>query len=174
MAANSTTVILAHGAWADGSSWGKVILPLEQRGLRVIAAPIPLTSLTDDITALGRAINRTSGPMTLAAHAYAGGVISAVKHGARASWDGRDRNRKTICAITVGRGVQLEGIDMRYLVIAAVMAVGLGVFGIGGASAAPANGKVISDGAQHASNITKVWGGCDRGWHRNRWGRCVP
>ena len=80
MPANSTTVILTHGAWADGSSWGKVILPLERHGLRVIAAPIPLTSLTDDVAALGRAIERTSGPVTLAAHAYAGGVISAVKH----------------------------------------------------------------------------------------------
>ena len=92
----------------------------------------------------------------------------------RASGDGRDRNQKTICAIAVGRGVQLEGIDMRYLVIAAVMAAGLGVFGMGGASAASANGKVISDGAQQASNVIKVWGGCGRGWHRNRWGRCVP
>ena len=81
---------------------------------------------------------------------------------------------ETICIIAVGRGVQLEGIDMRYLVIAAVMTVGFGVFGMGGASAAPANGKVISDGAQQASNVTKVWGGCGRGWHRNRWGRCVP
>ena len=80
MPANSTTVILTHGAWADGSSWGKVILPLERHGLRVIAAPIPLTSLTDDVAALGRAIERTRGPVTLAAHAYAGGVISAVKH----------------------------------------------------------------------------------------------
>jgi pimeloyl-ACP methyl ester carboxylesterase len=80
MPANSTTGILTHGAWADGSSWGKVILPLERHGLRVIAAPIPLTSLTDDVAALGRAIERTRGPVTLAAHAYAGGVISAVKH----------------------------------------------------------------------------------------------
>ena len=80
MPANSTTVILTHGAWADGSSWGKVILPLERHGLRVIAAPIPLTSLTDDDAALGRAIERTSGPVTLAAHAYAGSVISAVKY----------------------------------------------------------------------------------------------
>src|ERR1700722_6043550 len=80
MPANSTTVILTHGAWADGSSWGKVILPLERHGLRVIAAPIPLTSLTDDVAALGRAIERTRGPVTLAAHAYAGGVISAVEH----------------------------------------------------------------------------------------------
>jgi pimeloyl-ACP methyl ester carboxylesterase len=73
MPANSTTGILTHGAWADGSSWGKVILPLERHGLRVIAAPIPLTSLTDDVAALGRAIERTRGPVTLAAHAYAGG-----------------------------------------------------------------------------------------------------
>jgi pimeloyl-ACP methyl ester carboxylesterase len=80
MPANSTTVMLTHGAWADGSSWGKVILPLERHGLRVIAAPIPLTSLTDDVAALGRAIERTRGPVTLAAHAYAGGVISAVEH----------------------------------------------------------------------------------------------
>jgi pimeloyl-ACP methyl ester carboxylesterase len=80
MSANSTTVVLAHGAWADGSSWAKVILPLERHGLRVIAAPIPLTSLTDDIAALRRAIERTEGPVVLAAHAYAGAVISAVKH----------------------------------------------------------------------------------------------
>jgi pimeloyl-ACP methyl ester carboxylesterase len=80
MPANSATVILTHGAWADGSSWSKVIVPLERHGLRVMAAPIPLTSLSDDIAALGRAIERTSGPVTLAAHAYAGGVISAVKH----------------------------------------------------------------------------------------------
>jgi pimeloyl-ACP methyl ester carboxylesterase len=77
---NSTSVILTHGAWADGSSWAKVILPLEQRGLEVIAAPIPLTSLSNDIAALGRAIERTRGPVILAAHAYAGAVISAVKN----------------------------------------------------------------------------------------------
>jgi hypothetical protein len=48
----------------------------------------------------------------------------------------------------LGGGIQLEGIDMRYLVIAAFMAVGLGVFGISSVSAAPANGKVVLDGAQ--------------------------
>ena len=80
MPANSTTVVVIHGAWADGSSWSKVILPLERRGLRVIAAPIPLTSLSDDVAALRRVIERTSGPVVLAAHAYAGGVISAAQH----------------------------------------------------------------------------------------------
>ena len=78
MSQNSTSVILTHGAWADGSSWAKVILPLEQHGLRVIAAPIPLTSLSNDVAALARVIERTSGPVILAAHAYAGAVISGV------------------------------------------------------------------------------------------------
>ena len=80
MSQNSTSVILTHGAWADGSSWAKVILPLEQHGLRVIAAPIPLTSLSNDVAALTHVIERTSGPVILAAHAYAGAVISGVDH----------------------------------------------------------------------------------------------
>ena len=53
------TVVAVHGAWADGSSWKDVVLGLEEKGLRVIAAPIPLTSLSDDTAALKRAIART-------------------------------------------------------------------------------------------------------------------
>jgi pimeloyl-ACP methyl ester carboxylesterase len=70
------TVILVHGAWADGSSWRDVILPLESKGVRAIAPSIPLTSLGDDAAALKRAIARTEGPIILAAHAYAGAVIA--------------------------------------------------------------------------------------------------
>lgn len=80
MSQNSRSVILTHGAWADGSSWSQIILPLEQHDLQVIAAPIPLTSLSNDIAALARAIERTDGPVILAAHAYAGAVISAVNN----------------------------------------------------------------------------------------------
>jgi pimeloyl-ACP methyl ester carboxylesterase len=72
----NSTVVLVHGAWADGSCWGNVILPLQRHGLNVICAPIPLTSLTDDIIALNRALERTSGPVILAGHAYAGAVIA--------------------------------------------------------------------------------------------------
>ena len=72
------SVIAVHGAWADGSSWKDLILSLEREGLRVIAAPIPLTSLSDDTAALKRAISRTQGPVILAGHAYAGAVIGAV------------------------------------------------------------------------------------------------
>jgi hypothetical protein len=63
---------------------------------------------------------------------------------------------------------------MRYLVIAAVMAVGVGIFGVGGASAAPASGQAISQNAEQTNSITKAAGGCGRGWHRDRWGHCVP
>jgi len=72
------TIVLVHGAWADGTSWKDVILGLEREGLRAIAAPIPLTSLGDDVGALRRTIARTHGPVILAGHAYAGAVIGAV------------------------------------------------------------------------------------------------
>lgn len=74
----SITVIAVHGAWADGSSWKEVILRLAAQGVRVIAAPIPLTSLGDDAAAVRRTIARTTGPVILAAHAYAGAVIGTV------------------------------------------------------------------------------------------------
>ncbi|MGA8034701.1 MAG: alpha/beta hydrolase [Candidatus Acidiferrales bacterium] len=77
MAAEKATVVLVHGAWADGSCWQNVILPIERLGVNVICAPIPLTSLSDDIAALSRTIERTSGPVVLAGHAYAGAVIAA-------------------------------------------------------------------------------------------------
>src|SRR5271168_2540815 len=72
-----STVVLVHGAWADGSSWGDVIGPLLSRGFNVLAAPIPLTSLSDDVAALDRALERMDGPIVLVAHAYAGAVIAA-------------------------------------------------------------------------------------------------
>jgi pimeloyl-ACP methyl ester carboxylesterase len=76
----NATVILVHGAWADGSSWNQVILPLLHEGLNVVCAPIPLTSLSEDIAALDRVLERTEGPVLLAAHAYAGAVIAGTKN----------------------------------------------------------------------------------------------
>jgi len=72
----NAAVVVVHGAWADGSSWQEILRPLEERGLNVIAAPIPLTSLGDDAAALKRTIARTQGPVILAGHAYAGAVIA--------------------------------------------------------------------------------------------------
>ena len=72
----NATVILAHGAWADGSIWREVIGPLENAGLHVVAAPLPLSSLSDDAAALARTIARTTGPLILVGQAYAGAVIA--------------------------------------------------------------------------------------------------
>ena len=73
-------VVLVHGAWADGSSWNAVTRELQSRGLHVVAAPIPMTSLPDDVRALERALERAKGPVVLGAHACAGAVTSAVKN----------------------------------------------------------------------------------------------
>src|SRR3984957_17277562 len=75
----NSTVVLVHAAWADGYCWSNIILPLERHGLKVICAPIPLTSLTNDVTALSWALERTSGPVILVGHAYSGAVIAAVR-----------------------------------------------------------------------------------------------
>jgi pimeloyl-ACP methyl ester carboxylesterase len=75
----NSTIVLVHGAWADGSCWRDVILPLERQGLKVICAPIPLTSLSDDASALTRALERTTGPVLLVGHAYGGSVIGAIR-----------------------------------------------------------------------------------------------
>lgn len=72
----NATVVLVHGAWADGSCWHKVILPLKRQGLKVTCAPIPLTSLTDDMAVLQRVLERTTGPVVLIGHAYGGAVIA--------------------------------------------------------------------------------------------------
>jgi pimeloyl-ACP methyl ester carboxylesterase len=72
----NATVIVVHGAWADGSSWSEVIRPLTRQGFQVVAAPLPLTSLSDDAAALKRTIARTQGALIVAGHAYAGAVIA--------------------------------------------------------------------------------------------------
>jgi pimeloyl-ACP methyl ester carboxylesterase len=79
VAMKSVNVVLTHGAWADGSSWARVIAALKAEDAKVSAAPLPLTSLADDVTALNRSLDRTEGPIILAAHAYAGAVIALAR-----------------------------------------------------------------------------------------------
>jgi pimeloyl-ACP methyl ester carboxylesterase len=71
----NASIVVVHGAWADGSSWEPVIRALQKKGFNVVAAPIPLTSLSDDAAALKRTIERTQGPVIVAGHAYAGAVV---------------------------------------------------------------------------------------------------
>jgi pimeloyl-ACP methyl ester carboxylesterase len=70
------TVLLVHGAWADGSSWSKLIPLLEAKGLHVVAVQIPLTSFADDVAATQRAIALEDGPLLLVGHSYGGAVIT--------------------------------------------------------------------------------------------------
>ncbi len=77
--ASNASAVLVHGAWADGSSWSKIIQPLAADGIRAVAAPLPLTSFQDDVAALERTLERVPGPVVLAGHAYAGAVIAATR-----------------------------------------------------------------------------------------------
>ena len=76
----NVSVVLVHGAWADGSSWAKVIGPLAAEAVRVLAAPLPLTSFAEDTVAVERTLERVSGPAILVGHAYAGAVIAATRN----------------------------------------------------------------------------------------------
>ena len=75
----TSNIILVHGAWADGSSWSRVIPLLEARGLNVTAVQLPLTSLADDVATTRRAIahivGQHPGPIVLVGHSYGGVVI---------------------------------------------------------------------------------------------------
>ena len=79
MSSTDVSVMLLHGAWADGSSWSKIIRSLVADGLEVSAPPLPLTSFQDDVAALDRALERAPWPVVLAAHAYAGAMIAATR-----------------------------------------------------------------------------------------------
>jgi pimeloyl-ACP methyl ester carboxylesterase len=74
-------VVLVHGAWADGSSWSKVIPLLQDKGFSVIAAQIPLTSIEDDVAITKRLLAAQNGPTVLVGHSYGGIVVSGAGNG---------------------------------------------------------------------------------------------
>jgi len=78
MTANTTNmnIILVHGGWADGSSWGKVITILKNSGHKVIAVNLPLHNLADDVATVKRAIDVIGKPTILVGHSYGGEVIT--------------------------------------------------------------------------------------------------
>jgi len=75
------TVVLVHAAWFDGSGWNKVTAELQHQGFQVVAAQIPLTSLSDDVAVLRRVLSRQEGPLVLVGHSYGGAVITAAGTG---------------------------------------------------------------------------------------------
>jgi pimeloyl-ACP methyl ester carboxylesterase len=75
-AAPIKNIVLVHGAWADGSSWSKIVPMLEAQGFHVVCVQNPLTSLTDDVAATNRMIDAQDGPVLLVGHSYGGTVIT--------------------------------------------------------------------------------------------------
>ncbi len=69
-------IVLVHGAWADGSSWSKIVPLLEAKGFHVVCVQNPLTSLADDVAATNRMIDTQDGPVLLVGHSYGGTVIT--------------------------------------------------------------------------------------------------
>ena len=71
-------IVLVHGAFADGSSWSKIVPLLEAEGYHVVAVQNPLTSLADDVAATKRIIALQDGPVLLVGHSWGGAVITQV------------------------------------------------------------------------------------------------
>jgi pimeloyl-ACP methyl ester carboxylesterase len=76
--AEKATVVLVHGAFADGSSWDEIIPPLHAKGLKVVSVQNPLSSLADDVAATRRALDAQTGPVVLVGHSWGGIVITEV------------------------------------------------------------------------------------------------
>src|SRR5437660_12339518 len=75
------TIVLVHGAFADGSSWSKVIPILQRDGYTVIAVQNPLTSLAADVETTKRVADAPNGPVVLVGHSYGGAVITEAAAG---------------------------------------------------------------------------------------------
>lgn len=76
-----TNVVLVHGAWADGSSWSRVIPLLQKKGLNVVAAQLPLTSIDADVGVTKNLLTALTGPVVLVGHSYGGVVVSGAANG---------------------------------------------------------------------------------------------
>ena len=77
------SIVLVHGAWADGSCWGAVIKHLQAGGYTVTAPQFPGSSLAADVARLRQVLDRQDGPVILAGHSYGGQVITALGADAR-------------------------------------------------------------------------------------------
>lgn len=77
MSVSDVTVVFAHGAWADESSWNKVVRLLHTDEIKAVTFRLPLSSLSDDTAELDKVLERIDGPVVLVGHAYAGAVIAS-------------------------------------------------------------------------------------------------
>lgn len=99
------TIVLVHGAFADGSSWNKVIPILQQKGYQTIAVQNPLTSLNDDVAFVERAISEVKGKVVLVAHSWGGVVIT------QAGNNEKVKSLVYVAAYAPDEGQSIEGIS---------------------------------------------------------------
>ncbi|MFC5357224.1 alpha/beta fold hydrolase [Azospirillum himalayense] len=102
------TAVLVHGAFADGSSWHKVIPHLEKAGLKVIAVQNPLDSLKSDVAATSRAIRNAEGPVVLVGHSWAGVVITEAGH------DEKVKSLVYVAAYAPDKGESAQSVASKY------------------------------------------------------------
>ena len=102
------TAVLVHGAFADGSSWQKVIPILEKAGLKVVAVQNPLDSLENDVAATKRAIRNAEGPVVLVGHSWGGVVIT------EAGSDTKVKSLVYVAAYAPDVGQSLESASQKY------------------------------------------------------------
>jgi pimeloyl-ACP methyl ester carboxylesterase len=101
-------VVLVHGAWADGSSWSKLIPHLQAKGLHAVAVQNPLTSVADDVAATRRIIDAQDGPVLLVGHSYGGAVITAAGNNAKVA------GLVYVAAFAPEEGETLEGMAKKF------------------------------------------------------------
>jgi len=101
-------IVLVHGAFADGSSWARVIPILQAKGYHVTAVQNPLTSLADDVAATQRAIARENGPLILVGHSWGGVVIT------EAGMDPKVAGLVYVAAFAPDQGEQVSELGKKY------------------------------------------------------------
>jgi pimeloyl-ACP methyl ester carboxylesterase len=101
-------IVLVHGAWADGSSWSKLIPLLQAKGLHAAAVQNPLSSIADDVASTNRLINAQDGPVLLVGHSYGGAVIT------EAGMNPKVAGLVYVAAFAPDRGETLSGLAGQY------------------------------------------------------------
>ncbi len=122
------TVVLVHGAWADGSSWQRVIPLLLAADVPVVAVQNPTTSLADDVAATARTLATVAGPVVLVGHSWGGAVITQA---------GNDPKVKALVYVAAFAPKAGETVGDQ----------------VGRHEAPPALGKIIDDGAEGLSPL---------------------
>src|SRR5467141_4866865 len=105
---NKPSIVFAHGIWADGSCFSKVIRPLQAEGYEVASSQYGLDTTKDDVATTIRTLGRVSSPAILVGHSYGGTVITA------AGTDGRVAGLVYIAALAPDAGETSQGQQQQF------------------------------------------------------------